>query len=469
MMMNNTKKNSKKTNNYEFRQFEMFLDGMSFFDMPQIFELGGVRHQAALRYIHNNEDTTATLQPVMHTPPPSNVSVPSIRRNTYPEIRSDITVQSELSYEASMFEPTSRPPIQSDMTVKSADPISRIQNHYDFAPPPLVVQPSTYIQPLTAMPPQSYMPPPSSMQPPAPMQPPISMQPPTSMQPPLSMQTPTFMQPPILMQPPTSFQPHLSMQPPTSFQPSAPAYMQPPAPMQPHTAPFTNNTPANKFVPSGPSHSTFQNMSNQIMNAYGKPSSNSAILAIENGPATENGFSSMNKEPSQTTPLQNHYVQTPPPAHIHTVPTFSLIPQRDSPVSTMSTPEYTEKPSIYFSNNKGQTKESSQYTVQQGMQNLVNFEHMCESLESSPTQNLTVVKEEEKPKSQGLPPTQVAWHLGTQVPLADIKANSGSRENPTKEVMRTFNSVPPQATFVHGFNQAPPQNSFVYNAYSGGY
>jgi len=289
--------------------------------------------------------------------------------------------------------------------------------------------------------------------------------------------------PPSFAQPPTSMPLPSSTNNTSSFTNNAPVYAFAPAnpPSQennvvPYT-PFTHNAP---FAPVGPPPQTFQCMSNQIMNAYEQPPSNPGILAIENGPQTESGYFPMNQP--QMTSVQPQYAQPPPPTHINTTPAFSLTPPRDSPVSSIATPEYTEKLSMHLL--QGQSQESPQSVrqvdgLQQAMQNLVNFEHMCEPVESS--MKLTMVKEEETKtpsnKSQGLPPVQVAWHLGTRVSLADIKANGTPREAPDREVMRAnaFNPATLQAGMTVVYrdpvsNQAPPlQTSFGYNAYGGAY
>merc|ERR1712100_163410 len=89
---------------------------------------------------------------------------------------------------------------------------------------------------------------------------------------------------------------------------------------------------------------------------------------------------------------------------------------------------------------QGQMNDSPQSIRQLGeleraMQNLINFDHMCES-----PMKLTMMEEKgpKKPsnKSQALPPVKAAWHLGAEASLADIKATASPRKAPTKEVMR---------------------------------
>jgi len=406
-----------------FRQFEMFLDGLSFFDMPRIFELGDGDncHQAAV--VENDVNSNNTQMAYNY---PSNVpaSGTSVRNDNsqYPMVDTSFDTSFDASFDTSV---STYPQIRSDMTIRSEarsyeatplpDTTSRAPSHFDSS----------------------------------------------------------FAQLPVSMSLPSTTK---------------------------NTGPFINNAPVYEFAPVSPPPPTFQGISNQNINTHEQPPSNPGILAIENGSQTESGYSPMN-EP-QMTSVQPQYAQPPPPTHASTASSFSPTPPRispfssittlkytektraprDSPVSSIATPEYTEKLSMNYL--QCQAHESPQSVRQldglaQAMQNLVNFENMCEPVESP--MKLTMMKEKETKKhsnkSQGLPPVQVAWHLGAQVSLANIKVNAAAREAPTREVMRKngFDPAASQAGMmvVHGIpvaNQAPPlQSSFGYNAYGGAY
>jgi hypothetical protein len=97
---------------------------------------------------------------------------------------------------------------------------------------------------------------------------------------------------------------------------------------------------------------------------------------------------------------------------------LSMYEDRSSPTSVVA-----EKPS----------------EMEKALQSLVNLEDITVAAESPEKYKLTMKKEEEKKKSkksQGLPPTAPAWHLGTQASLSDVQANKAER-SPTKDVMRT--------------------------------
>mmetsp|Transcript_39439 Transcript_39439/g.44940 ORF Transcript_39439/g.44940 Transcript_39439/m.44940 type:complete len:401 (+) Transcript_39439:2-1204(+) len=397
----------------------MFIDGLSFFDMPRIFELGDNCHQPVVEDINNNE---------AHFGPPSNVPESNnfTRNNIYQYSAADASIN--------LSEPHTYPQIRSDMTIRS----ETSPNEATPLPDPTYSRASSHFD------------------------------------------TPSFVQQPASISSPT-------------LMPLSPTA---------NTLPFTNNAHANEFTPISPPSPTLQDISYRVMNTHEEAPSKHMNLAIDNGPSTESIYSPMNDE-SQITPFEREhsqplfvsstYANTTPPfsptpprvsslSYISTVEyTENVTPSQDSLVSSIATPECTENLSMKFIQSLTQESPNSIRQLDElslAMQNLVNFEHMCEPLETPVKLTMKEAKETNKPsnKSQGLPPVKVAWHLGAQATLADIKANVPSREASTKEVMRinpVFDPAPPQTamTFVHGepvTNQPPSfQKSFGYNAYSG--
>jgi len=143
-------------NNPGFRQFELFLDGMSFFNFPKIFELG----HASSHNNANNDMTFATYRGsnAAHSASSDPVSAPNLDRwdaqsvdfhhapSTYPEFLSDNSVLSDPTPPASVTptfaSPPTYPEFLSDNSVRSNPTPSNYcnpePNLQSFASPPSV-------------------------------------------------------------------------------------------------------------------------------------------------------------------------------------------------------------------------------------------------------------------------------------------------------------------------------------------
>lgn len=220
------------------------------------------------------------------------------------------------------------------------------------------------------------------------------------------------------------------------------------------------------FAPVPPSPATYNDVANQILNAYGPAPKAPALLALAYEPHTYH---------APVAPQQQVLASQP----------NSIVPQQSMYFdSSGSVTSGTNSPTCTFfqSSNNGLflveqgTQHDSPTSVRQlseldkAMGNLVNLDDIDEPA-FSPLK-LTMQREKESKKmndgkSRPLPPA-ASWNVGSQAPLSAIKAST-QRAAPTREVMRAnVNQVGAQGSMlvVYGAtpNQAPPLQP-VYHPY----
>jgi hypothetical protein len=230
-----------------------------------------------------------------------------------------------------------------------------------------------------------------------------------------------------------------------------------------------------EFAPVASPPATYNDVSSQILSAYGTPPAQAAPAF----PALAN---------------ESHTYQSPPAGNIAT-PQFQY---QQYPAESVAAPQYnfgaspgspTHTPGLspsgstdyqqqqeFFQESPTSVRQLSD--LEKAMQSLVNFDDISEPAVSP--LKLTMVKEKEEKKNMGksrpLPPAAPAWNVGAQASLADIQAHASPRAAPSSEVMRmhAFNPAAGQAGMlvVYGSSprEAPPlQRGFGYNAYGRAY
>lgn len=241
-----------------------------------------------------------------------------------------------------------------------------------------------------------------------------------------------------------------------------------------------------EFAPRAPPPATYNDVSSNILSAYGTPPAPAApafpALANEShtyyqtspaSTATDPKYNYQQDQSVHAAPLQFQYQQEPISA-----PQYNFVASPGSPVTTPSisssgSVDYRQQEQQFYQESPTSVRQLS--AVEKAMQSLVNFDDISEPAVSP--LKLTMVKEREEKKmnngkSRPLPPAPPAWNLGTQASLADIQANSTPRAAPSTEVMRMHAFDPAAAQtgmlVVHGAppREAPPiQHGFGYHAY----
>lgn len=159
---------------------------------------------------------------------------------------------------------------------------------------------------------------------------------------------------------------------------------------------------------------------------------------------------------------------------------ISQAPYSGSPVSVMSPPERPQLvpiiPSMIKPLNLVEEEDRAQphFTeLERAMKNLVNLEDITEPLETPEQIKARQRHVEQQPlKSKPLPPKEPEWHLGLKPLLADIQKHKKPVAAPTKEVMRThaFDPAVAQAGMLVVYGQPmSPQGLSTPSGFGAGF
>ena len=426
-----------------FRQFDLLVDGMSFFDMAKVFELGVVsadelarrRHLppagmpttprsrsfgGAVDYYDNSygagygndgsfgENTGGSYGGYESSPgvPNAFAPSPSMRRSTVhrgPSMDDRSDRSSYLSPAASAGAPQRSASFQTDML---SDPVG-VQD-YISAPAALIDQ-----------------------APPAPIQ--AQVVAPAPM--------PTHVHQPVQQGPPAQ-----------TLAPVQTVHTGPMVtPQKPPVAAAPYGATTDEFAPVAPPPATFADKASEILGAYGPAPATPALPALPYEPANPEHGASPVAATGGTFHSSPSFSDSASGATA-TLPTSS--PENEAPI----TPEVSRPPLTMNSPVSVLDIDAPKNQMEKALHQLVNLDDITET-NASPEQRKVAQKKEEAmktaPKSHGLPPTAPAWHLGTAPSLNDIKHHAPEKPAAAKDVMR-----------MHAFDPAAAQGGMmvVYGA-----
>ena len=404
-----------------FRQFDLLLDGMSFFNMPKIYELGIVSGVDVANRRYATQDPTS---------PSANYALP--REESWgPAVRRyELQHSMSMSQGPSVEEPRSfeQSPVAqrsgsfpSDM-VSDPTPVNHLQDHFsapvalmDQAQGGAVAAPAPTVDEFAPRPP----PPPtfetvsnnimSAYGPPPPATPAL----PALMNEPANPEAPAYQG--------------------AVYEPSPePQYASPApyaSPAQPVYAPSPVQQPAYAPSPAQPAYAPSP--------VYAPPH-----------------------------PAQQPVYQAPPP--VQTVSEYTAPPEVPTTPTAAPQPKLSmNSPTSVFADLDDEPRDD----VERALKSLVNLDDITEKPISPEELKLTMIKKEKEEKnphkSKPLPPTAPAWHLGSQPSLGEIQAHT-TKTAPSKEVMRTHAFDPNAAhsgmMVVYGAPQPPPQQQYIPQA-----
>lgn len=368
-----------------FRQFDLFLDGMSYFDMPKIYELGVVDGNAIVNRGAQNTMSFASAQ--VHSP----------RYDDYGDSYDNgQSYGYEQSYDSGHYLPEEDYNRGSDYNFRAQSAID-----INYAPAPRREEPRRAE----------------------------------------SMPTVDLVSEPV---------------------PTQDLLASPPAALIDQSV---NHFAVDEFAPIAPPPATYNDVSHQILSAYGPAPTAPAVPAL--------AYESHTHQQAPSAPVsyspQNSYVApqgTPMSTTTNTTGYFS----QQAPEQSMY--QQPQQQSILRDSADSPTSVRQLTDVEKAMQNLVNFDDISEP--AMAPLKLSMAKVEAKKKNDGksrpLPPTVPSWHVGGQASLAEIKTHTQPRAAPSQDVMRTHAFDP--AAGGHGMmvvygatpTEAPPLQH-IRNAY----
>lgn len=203
-----------------------------------------------------------------------------------------------------------------------------------------------------------------------------------------------------------------------------------------------------EFTPVEPEAPSPAVVHNQILSAYQTPStppSQPAMLALANEPHTEaQPVTPYSQVPAP--PVYSPTYESAPAALQYATPVQPAPFQEASVATTPTTPS--SQPTLTMAAPLDLEKEEEPVSeMERALQTLVNFDDIATPMKTPQQRKKEEKLEQERksrPKSEPLPPTKLAWHLGDKAALNDIKENAEPRAAPSKEVMRP-NAFDPRA------------------------
>jgi hypothetical protein len=425
------------TANPGFRQYDLFIDGQSFFTMPKVYELG-------LRAGANSSGPVPNMGSSPRSLEYGGPSAPSQTRN-YDQERENEELQQaiNLSLEESrrhLERPRSGSNNAPQITTMSNEP-----DLFEFDSNPAPYTPASASNGYMNSPPppqqQQYAAPP-------PQQQQYGAPPPQQQQYGQQYGGPPPGQPMLALPPSSSYG---SQPPPPQQQQYAPApapYQSPPpaqAQQQYSPAPSYGAETSDPFAPKPPSRN---DIANDIMSAYGGSKQG---VSPTGSSGTQGGMWSppqQQQQPGQGQPRQlenNYYGQPPPPQQ----------QQQGQQQQQQGQPQSNGNghASTLTMGGLAQTEEAPVSAMEAAMRKLVNFDRIDEPAEQQI--KLTMKKQEDekakknKGHSRGLPPSALG-QVGTAATLSQINSVKPSTPKHTEGIMR----APPQMLFSPGAAQA---------------